>query len=51
MTPLFSDEYMVSFFKNFCDSIKSRMWSSKRGNNSKYELEDFFIIRGSLIEH
>ena len=44
MLPLFSDEYMVSFFKNFCDIIKSRMWRSKRGNNSKYELEDFLKV-------
>ena len=44
MSPLFSDEYMVSFFKNFCDTIKSRMWRSKRRRNSKYELEDFLRV-------
>jgi hypothetical protein len=44
MSPLFSEEYMLLFFKKFCDSIKSRMWRSKRGKNSKYVLEDFLKV-------
>ena len=44
MLPLFSNEYMLSFFKKFCDAVKSRMWRSKKGKNVKYELEDFLKV-------
>ena len=44
MLPLFSNEYMLSFFKKFCDAVKSRMWRSKKGRNVKYELEDFLKV-------
>jgi len=56
-SPLFSDEYMLSFFKKFCNSFKSRMWRSKKGRNAKYKLEDFLKvfffaeISGRSIKH
>ena len=41
---LLSNEYMLSFFKKFCDAIISRMWKFKRAKNSKYEDIDFLKV-------
>ncbi|GAI70847.1 unnamed protein product, partial [marine sediment metagenome] len=30
---LLSNQYMLAFFKKFCDSIISRMWKFKRAKN------------------
>ena len=39
--PLFSNEYMLAFFKKFCDAIKSRTWGFKKAKNARYDAEDF----------
>ena len=39
--PLFSNEYMLAFFKNFCDAIESQMWGWKKAKNARYDAEDF----------
>ena len=44
ITSLLSDEYMLAFYKKFCDAIKSRMWRFKRGKNSKYDDIDFLRV-------
>ena len=44
MLPLFSNEYMLSFFKKFCDAIISRMWKFKRAKNSRYDDYDFLKV-------
>ncbi len=41
---LLSNEYMLLFFKKFCDAIISRMWKFKRAKNSKYEDADFLKV-------
>ena len=41
---LLSDEYMLAFYKKFCEMIKSRMWNFRRGKNSKYEDKDFLQV-------
>jgi len=41
---LLSDEYMLSFFKKFCNAITSRMWQFKRAKNSRYEDIDFLKV-------
>jgi len=41
---LLSNEYMLSFFKKFCDAIVSRMWKFKRAKNAKYEDLDFLKV-------
>ncbi len=41
---LLSDDYMLSFFKKFCDAIISRMWQFKRARNSRYEDIDFLKV-------
>ena len=41
---LLSNEYMLSFFKNFCDAIISRMWRFKRAKNSRYDDSDFLKV-------
>lgn len=41
---LFSNEYMLAFFKKFCHAIRSRMWMFKRGKNGKYEMTDFLRV-------
>jgi len=41
---LLSDEYMLSFFKKFCDAIISRMWKFKRAKNSRYDDYDFLKV-------
>lgn len=42
--PLFSNEYMMSFFKKFCDAIRSRMWMFNRAKNARYEAKDFLRV-------
>jgi len=42
--PLLSNQYMLSFFKKFCDTITSRMWKFKRAKNSRYEDADFLKV-------
>ena len=42
--PLLSDEYMLSFFKKFCDSITSRIWKYKKPRNWKYCDIDFLKV-------
>jgi hypothetical protein len=39
-----SDEYMMAFFKKFCDAITSRMWMFKRAKNSRYDDVDFLKV-------
>ena len=41
---LLSNEYMLTFFKKFCDTITSRMWRFKRAKNSRYEDIDFLKV-------
>lgn len=41
---LLSDYYILAFFKNFCDEITSRMWSSKKAKNSRYDVEDYLRV-------
>ena len=41
---LLSNEYMLSFFKKFCDAIISRMWKFKRARNRRYEDMDFLKV-------
>jgi len=42
--PLLSNHNMLSFFKKFCDEIKSRMWRLKKARNARYEKEDFLKV-------
>jgi hypothetical protein len=35
---------MLSFFKKFCDAIKSRTWRFKKRKNSRYEENDFIKV-------
>ena len=44
LKPLFSNEYMLAFFKKFCDEIKSQMWGWKKAKNAKYDAEDFLRV-------
>jgi len=44
LKPLFSNEYMLAFFKKFCDAIKSRTWGFKKAKNARYEAEDFLKV-------
>ena len=41
---LLSDEYMLAFFKKFCDEIKSQMWGWKKAKNARYNAEDFLRV-------
>ncbi len=41
---LLSNEYMLSFFKKFCDAIKSRMWMFKRAKNTRYKDIDLLKV-------
>jgi hypothetical protein len=41
---LLSDEYMLAFFKKFCDEINSRMWRFKRAKNARYRDMDFLKV-------
>ena len=42
--PLFSNEYMLAFFKKFCDIIQTHLWGFKTGKNAKYEAKDFLRV-------
>lgn len=44
LKPLFSNEYILTFFKKFCTTIKSRIWGCKTGKNAKYNAEDFLKV-------
>jgi len=44
ITPLFSNEYILAFFNNFCEEIKSQMWGWKKGKNARYNAEDFLRV-------
>ncbi len=41
---LLSDEYILSFYKKFCNAIVSRMWRFKRAKNSRYRDSDFLKV-------
>ena len=41
---LLSNQYMLSFFKKFCNAITSRMWNFKRAKNARYEDIDFLKV-------
>ena len=41
---LLSNDNMLTFFKNFCDAITSRMWKPKRAKNSRYKDIDFLKV-------
>ena len=41
---LLSNQYMLSFFKKFCDAITSRMWNFKRAKNARYKDIDFLKV-------
>ena len=41
---LLSNQYMLLFFKKFCDEITSRMWATKKAKNARYEKEDFLRV-------
>jgi len=41
---LLSNQYMLAFFKKFCDAIISRMWKFKRAKNARYEEIDFLKV-------
>ena len=44
LKPLFSNQYMLAFFKKFCNPIQSRMWRFKKAKNAKYEAGDFLRV-------
>ena len=41
---LLSNQYMLSFFKKFCNEISSRMWATKKARNARYEKEDYLRV-------
>ncbi|MEE9376631.1 MAG: transposase, partial [Candidatus Lokiarchaeia archaeon] len=41
---LLSNQYMLAFFKKFCDAIVSRTWKFKRAKNARYEDQDFLKV-------
>jgi hypothetical protein len=41
---LLSNYNMLSFFKKFCDAVKSRMWKFKRSKNARYKDDDFLKV-------
>lgn len=41
---LLSNQYMLAFFKKFCDEINNRMWRLKKARNAKYEKNDFLKV-------
>lgn len=41
---LLSNQYMLTFFKKFCDIIVSHMWKFKQAKNAKYEDIDFLKV-------
>ncbi len=44
LKPLFSNEYVLAFFKKFCDAIQSLMWGFKKVKNARYNVEDFLRV-------
>ena len=44
LKPLFSNEYMLTFFKYFCDEIESQMWWWRKAKNARYDAEDFLRV-------
>lgn len=44
LKPLFSNEYILAFFKKFYDAIKSRTWGFKKAKNARYEAEEFLRV-------
>jgi len=41
---LLSNHNMPSFFKKFCEEVKSRTWRFKKSKNSRYKDEDFLKV-------
>ena len=41
---LLSNQYMLSFFKKFCDAITSRLWKYKKPKNTRYKDLDFLKV-------
>jgi len=41
---LLSNEYMLAFFKKFCDSITSCTWNLKRAKNARYGIIDHLRV-------
>lgn len=41
---LLSNQYILAFFKKFCNAIVSRMWNFKRAKNARYEDNDFLKV-------
>jgi len=41
---LLSNEYMLSFFKKFCDSVTSRTWKFKSAKNTRYDAIDHLKV-------
>jgi len=41
---LLSNQYMLTFFKKFCEAIISRMWKFRRAKNARYEEKDFLQV-------
>jgi len=44
LNSLLSNEYMLSFFKKFCDAITSRIWKYKKPKNTRYHDYDFLKV-------
>ena len=44
LKPLFSNEYMLAFFKYFCDEIESQMWWWRKARNARYDAKDFLRV-------
>jgi len=44
LKPLFSNEYILAFFKYFCDTIQSQMRGWKKAKNARYNAEDFLRV-------
>ena len=41
---LLSNDDMLTFYKKFCDAIKSHTWRFGKGRNSRYKEEDFLKV-------
>ena len=44
LKPLFSNEYMLAFFKKFCEAIQSRLRRFKKAKNARYDAGDFLRV-------
>lgn len=44
LKPLFSNEYMLAFFKYFCIEIESQIWWWRKAKNARYDAEDFLRV-------